>query len=124
MNLPDIIITIGLALLVVGAYAGLIAARSWIKQSKLALEDTQLGWLIENLVHAAEEQNKLPGQGQAKFDWVIAQLDQRFDGFDEDLARTIIKAAVYRMNKQKPPVSPAPPLIEGRGDQIPGALKP
>lgn len=124
MNLLDITITVGLALLVVGAYAGLIAARSWIKQSSLALEDTQLGWMIEHLVHAAEEQNKIPGQGQAKFDWVIAQLDQRFDGFDEELARTIIKAAVYRMNNQKPPVSPAPPLTEGRGDQIPGALKP
>lgn len=116
MNLLDITITVGLALLVVGAYAGLIAARSWIKQSKLALEDTQLGWLIENLVHAAEEQNKLPGQGQAKFDWVIAQLDQRFDGFDEELARTIIKAAVHRMNNQKPIAPPVPLLTEGRAE--------
>lgn len=99
MNELDIIITIALALLVVGAYAALIAARSWIKQSKDALEESRFGWLIEHLVQAAEEQIKGRGQGEAKLEWVLTKLDERVPGFDEELAETVIKAAVHRIHQ-------------------------
>jgi hypothetical protein len=120
MNLPDIIITIGLALLVVGAYAGLITARSWIKQSKDALEESRFGWLIEHLVQAAEEQIKGRGQGEAKLQWVLTQLDERVPGFDEELANTIIRSAVHRIHQQGQWLTVPGELTEGRGDQILG----
>lgn len=116
MDTMDIVYTVTLALLIVVAYLGIKSAIAWLKQSQTALEETRFGWLVEKLVEAAEEQIKGTGLGPERFDWVLTQLDERVPGFDEDLARTIISAAVLRMNRQQSKPQPSsPPALEAQG---------
>lgn len=107
MSILDSITTIGIVLGVIAIYGGLLLAESWLRHYQADNKETRLAHLVDILVMAAEQMNQRMGEGEVKLDWVMTQLKNHFADFDEDLARSLIEAAVHRMNKQTPPSTPS-----------------
>lgn len=64
-------------------------------------EDQRYHLLVE-LVDAAEQMFKEPGQGKERRAWVMGKIEQYLPDLDLDLAADLIEAAVYRLNQDQP----------------------
>ena len=99
MSAFDVLVSVGIAAILIAAYAGLYLLRQQMQGSQLAM-------LIDVFVRDAE-QNKVGGP--QKLAWVLEQIKARYPKADQDLIRSMVEAAVYQINRAIEPRPPAPP---------------